>query len=171
MSPNPGTEMADEQAVKAARSKRGRGRPTTHGMTVMRRALAKLGTAKLDQRSAVAIAARRFKADLVRDLGGDVSRQQATIIELAARTWIMLEALDDWLMRQPTLVNQRRKAVLPVVMQRQALADALARNMVQLGLTRKAAPVESLHDYVRRRDATIASNTSGNGATASPAAA
>jgi hypothetical protein len=45
--------------------------------------------------SAVAVAARRFKADLTADLGGDPSRAQATLIELAARTWVIVETLDD----------------------------------------------------------------------------
>jgi hypothetical protein len=57
----------------------------------MRKAFTTLGTRRLDPRSAVAIAAKQFKADLVRDLGGDVSRPQETVIELAARTWIIVE--------------------------------------------------------------------------------
>lgn len=103
----------------------------------MRRALAKLGTGRLDRRSAIAQAARRFKEDLVRDLGGDPSAQQLAVIELAARTWIMLSALDDWLMRQPSLINARKKAVLPALRERQQLADSLARYMSQLGLERR----------------------------------
>src|SRR5437016_2868602 len=67
---------------------------TTHGFYQMRRALTKLTTRRLDGRSGVAVAVRRFKEDIVRDLGGDVSRQQETIIELAARTFVVIGVLD-----------------------------------------------------------------------------
>jgi hypothetical protein len=107
----------------------------------------------LDQRSAVAIAAKQFKADLVRDLGGDVSRQQETVIELAARTWIIVEALDDWLMRQPTLVASRKRAVLPVVLQRQQLADSLARMLDRLGLERRTKTIPDLTAYLAAKEA------------------
>jgi hypothetical protein len=38
-----------------------------HGLKTYRRALARLGTTKLDQRSAVAISVTHFKADVIRD--------------------------------------------------------------------------------------------------------
>jgi len=107
-----------------------------------------LGTKRLDQRSAVAVAARRFTADLTADLGGDPTRAQATLIELAARTWIMVEALDDWLMRQPSLVLHRKRTVVPVLLQRQQLADSLARTLERLGLDRKARDVTDLQTYL-----------------------
>ncbi|MCW5891590.1 MAG: hypothetical protein KIT14_13975 [bacterium] len=128
----------------------------------MRRALAVLGTDRLDGRSAIAQAARRFKLDLVRDLGGDPSAQQLAIIEVAARTMLLLSSVDDWIMRQPSLVNARKKALLPAVRERQQLADSLARMLGQLGLARKAAPVESLDAYLARRAAETAAQNAQN---------
>lgn len=127
---------------------RGRGRPRVYGLSALRKSVTTLGTKRLDQRSAVAIAAKQFKADLVRDLGGDVSRQQETIIELAARTWIIVEALDDWLLRQPSLVAVRKRTALPVILQRQQLADSLTRTLERLGLERRAKPVQDLSSYL-----------------------
>src|SRR5262245_35542738 len=106
--------------------KRPRGRPTQHGLTQLRRSVTQLGTHRLDGRRAVAVAARRFKADVTRDLGGNLTRSQEAAVELAAQTWLVVGALDDWLSRQPSLVTRRRQ-LLPVVMQRQALADSLVR--------------------------------------------
>lgn len=113
--------------------------------------MTELGTKRLDQRSAVAVAARRFKAELTADLGGDPSRAQATLIEMAARTWIIVEALDDWLMRQPSLVLHRKRTVVPVLLQRQQLADSLARLLERLGLERKTRDVDTLESYVTRK--------------------
>lgn len=107
----------------------------------------------MDQRSAVAIAAKQFKADLVRHLGGDLRRQQITVIELAARTWIIIEALDDWLLRQSTLVAARKRAVLPAVLQRQQLADSLARMLERLGLERRLKTVPDLTAYLATKEA------------------
>jgi hypothetical protein len=41
--------------------------PPMHGLKTYRRALARLGTTKLDQRSAVDIGVKHFKADVIRD--------------------------------------------------------------------------------------------------------
>lgn len=129
------------------------GRPATHGATALRKAVTRLGTRRLDGRSTVAVAARRFVADLTADLGGDPSRAQATLIELAARTWIIVEALDDWIMRQPSLVLHRKRAVVPVLLQRQQLVDSLARALERLGLERRAREVPDLASYLAHRGA------------------
>jgi hypothetical protein len=121
-----------------------RARRPTHGLKVWRRALAKLGTTKLDQRSAVAIGVKRFMGDVVRDLGGDPSAQQLAVLEVAARTKIMLDAVDDWLLRQPSLLVVKKRSLIPALAQRQQLADSFTRHMQALGLERKAKPVEDI---------------------------
>jgi hypothetical protein len=60
------------------------GRPMKHGYDHMRRMLSSLTTKRLDGRSAVAVAVRGWKADIRRDLGGDLTRAQETILEAAA---------------------------------------------------------------------------------------
>src|SRR5438874_525044 len=107
-------------------SRRARGRPPAHGLSTLRRTVAQLTTRRLDGRSAVAGAVKRWKADLSADLGGDLTRAQQTLVELAAQTWVMVVSLDDWLLRQASLVT-RKRTVLPVLLQRQQLADSLAR--------------------------------------------
>jgi hypothetical protein len=66
------------------------------------------------------------------------------------KTKLLLDSIDAWLVKQPSLVNHRKRALLPVVLQRQQLADALARYMTQLGLERKAKQVLSLSDYLTK---------------------
>ena len=76
-------------------------------------------------------------------------RQDA--FDLAVRTRLLLDSIDAWLLTQPSLVNQRKRALLPVVRERQALADALARYLAQLGLERRAKQVPDLQSYLAAR--------------------
>jgi hypothetical protein len=41
------------------------------------------------------------------------------------------------LLTQPTLINERQRALLPVILQRQTLADGFTRYLSQLGLERR----------------------------------
>jgi hypothetical protein len=92
-----------------------------------------------------------WRGELVQDLGGDVSTQQAAVIDLAIRTKLMLDSIDAWLLAQPRLVNARKRTLLPVVRERQSLADALARYLGQLGLERRSRPVPNLTAYLASR--------------------
>jgi hypothetical protein len=86
------------------------------------------------------------------DLGGHTQfQQQAAIIDLAVKTKLLPDSIDGWLLAQPSLIDKRRRAVLPVVRERQALADALARYMAMLGLARQAPPLKSLEVYVAEK--------------------
>jgi hypothetical protein len=119
----------------------------------MRDSLRVLTTRRLDGRSRVAVAVKRFREDLAHDLGGDPSRAQQAIIEAAARTWLLLASVDDWLQRQPSIINAKRRTLIPVVRERVQLADSLLRHLQALGLERKARQVEDLHAYLGRRAA------------------
>jgi hypothetical protein len=123
------------------------GRPKTHGY----RELRDLVRRRVDGRSAVGVALRKFREDLLADLGGDPSRAQRTIVETAARSWLLLQSLDDWLASQPSIVNAKKRSLLPIVLQRQTLADSLLRHLTALGLERKPRPVESLEEYIARK--------------------
>ena len=129
------------------------------GLFTLKRALIDLGSKAIDGRSSVGVALRRWKADLVQDLGGDdsISTQQETLIELAVRSKIMLDSIDACLLTQPSLINARLRTLIPLVLQRQTLADGLAvlqrqtladglaRYLSQLGLERRRK-VKTLQD-------------------------
>jgi hypothetical protein len=81
--------------------------------------------------------------------GGPVHTvREAGIVELAVKSKLMLDSVDAWLLKQPSLVNARKKSLLPVVRERQQLADSLPRYMGQLGLERRKRPALSLQDYL-----------------------
>jgi hypothetical protein len=105
-SPAPEAEPTSPSIRSPARRKAGKRTYSRHGLTTLRKTITQLGTAKLDGRSRVAVAARRFKADLLADIGGNPSRAQETIAEMAARQWVLLCSLDDWIARQPSLVTK-----------------------------------------------------------------
>jgi hypothetical protein len=116
----------------------------------MRKTLRTLTTKRIDGRSAVAVAVRTWKADIRRDLGGDLTRAQEALLEAAAQGWVILSSLDDYIGRQPSLVTRKRQ-VLPVVMQRMQVAEALARHLERLGLGRRAQEVADLGKYLAQR--------------------
>jgi len=105
-----------------------------------------LGNKAIDKRTTLGKALAKWRADLIQDLGGDVSTQQAALVDLAVKSKLLLDSIDTWLLTQPSLVNARKKALLPVVRERQTLADGLARYLAQLGLHRrvKAASINDL---------------------------
>jgi len=49
---------------------------------------------------------------------------------------MLLDHIDAWLFQQRSLVNARAKTLLPVLVQRQAIADHLTRLLDKLGLDR-----------------------------------
>jgi len=108
-----------------------------HGLTALKRTVATLGGRVLDGRFAVARELREWRAGLERDLGGDLSTQERVLVELATTTKLLLGSIDSWLLTQKSLINARRKSVLPAVRERQGLAVELARIMGQLGLKRR----------------------------------
>ncbi len=114
-----------------------------HGLTTLKRAVRDLGGRVIDKRTALGRALAGWRAALVRDLGGieGLSTQQLALIDLAIRTKLMLDSIDAWLLAQPTLINRRKRSLLPVVRERLQLADALARYLTQLGLDRQ------VHDW------------------------
>src|SRR5262245_27274096 len=111
----------------------------SHGLISMKNALIRSKQVRLDMRFRTGKALVRWRLDLVADLGGEdaISTQQAALIELCVRSKLVIDTIDNWILSQDNLVNKSKKAVIPVVIQRQSLADGLARYLAQLGLERR----------------------------------
>ncbi len=91
-----------------------------------------------------------WRKELVDDLGGPdaISAQQSAVIELAVKSKLLLDSIDVWLLTQESLINKRKRALIPAVIQRQSLADGLVRYMTALGLERRAAKTKTLSDWL-----------------------
>ncbi len=124
-----------------------------HGITRLKAAVRRLGPRVIDRRTTLGKALAQWRADLIQDLGGPdaVSTQRAALVDLAVRSKLILDSLDAWLLSQPSLVNKRTRSVLPIVRERQALADGLARYLQVLGLDRVERPPLDLGQYLQRR--------------------
>jgi hypothetical protein len=119
----------------------------------LKRAVRELGSRTIDRRTRVGKALAAWCEDLAGDLGGvdQLSTAQKAIIEQAATTRLLLDSIDAWLVQQSSLVDKRRRALLPVVRERQSLADALVRYLTALGLGRKSRDVTDLASYLAER--------------------
>lgn len=111
-----------------------------HGLTTLKHAVNSIGNRLIDRRTMTGRALAQWRSDLIADLGGEVSAQQSALIDLAVKSKLLLDSIDAWLLTQRSLINHRRKAVLPVVRERQALADGLARYLSMLGLQKVVPP-------------------------------
>ena len=158
MQTSDGLEDKTEAGVPGLRRKRGwpKGRPRPgqrHNLKTLKRAVKELGARTLDGRTSVGRALATWRAQLESDLGGHdaLSAQQQSMIDVAMRTKLMLDSIDAWLLSQPSLINKRKRTLLPVVRERTQLADSLARHLSALGLERRAKPTRSLQDFLVTR--------------------
>lgn len=112
----------------------------------------------IDGRTRIGKCLMGWRDELIGDLGGQtaISTQQRALVDLVVRTKLMLDSVDTWLLTQPSLVNARKRSLLPVVRERTQLADAIARYLAALGLERRAKPVTPLHEYLANRSQGLA---------------
>jgi hypothetical protein len=143
----PGPIDGAKRAKKAAKMRHYR-----HGLAQMKAGITKLGSRAIDGRYRVSRALAQWRKELIDDLGGEdnISTQQRTLVELASTSKLLLGSIDAWLLSQPSLFT-RDKTLLPVVLQRQQLADGLARYLNQLGLERRHK-VKTLHEILDKND-------------------
>ncbi len=134
------------------------------GLNALKARVKVRGLNAIDKRTSAARALLAWRGDLVADLGGDgaLSAQQLALVDLATRARLYVDSLDAWLLEQPSLVLARRRAVLPVLVERTRLADSLARLLGQLGLARVPRPQKSLHELMAEHDARAARDQAGD---------
>jgi hypothetical protein len=102
-----------------------------------------------------------WRTDYINDLGGPetVSTAALTVLDKASTTDMLIRSIDAWIVNQPTIVNRRKRALFPIIMQRQTLVDSLARLLSMLGLERKEKPLPSLQEYFEQKTAEKDSQT------------
>jgi hypothetical protein len=110
----------------------------THGMYALKRAVQERGLEAIDGHSSLGRALREYRADLVRDLGGEqiLSAAELHLVDLAVRDRLLLDTLDAALTDRP-LFNRKRGAVVPALESRFRMADSATRRLQALGLKRR----------------------------------
>ena len=137
--------MTDVQAPQKDNPRR-----TTHGLVILKRAVNGIGNRLIDRRTVTGKALAKWRADLIHDLGGDISTQQSALVDLAVKSKLLPDSIDAWLLSQRTLVVYRKRTLVPVVRERQQLADGLAKYLGMLGLDRRSKEV-TLTDYIQEQ--------------------
>src|SRR5262245_587432 len=71
-------------------------------------------------------ALREWREAIIADLGGPdaISAQERVVVDAATTTYLLLSSVDRFLLEQPSVVNESRWQLFPVVLERQRLADA-----------------------------------------------
>jgi hypothetical protein len=112
-----------------------------HGLTTLKRGVNALGGRVIDKRTTLGKSLAKWRGDLIAELGGNdnISTQQAALIDLTVKSKLLIDSIDAWLLTQPTLINKCKRTLLPVVLQRQTLADGF-HYLSQLGLERRHKP-------------------------------
>ena len=126
-----------------------------HGLRGLMARVSARGLKALDGRSAGYRALVEWKAELLRDLGGEesLSTQEKVLVDLALRTKLFIDHVDLFLMEQESLVNKKRRSAYPILAQRNSLVNVLVNVMGQLGLERREKRVGSLAEYLEAREA------------------
>ena len=75
------------------------------GVWSLKAAVRLLGGRAIDRRTAVGQALEAWRDDFIMDLGGRdaLSTQQVALIDMAVKTKLMLDSVDAWILKQPTL--------------------------------------------------------------------
>lgn len=139
-----------------------------HGLTAPMVRVKLRGFRAIDRRTAAGREALAFRSELIAALGGEaeLSPQRRRLVDMAARAALLLDHVDAWLVAQRSLINARTRSLVPVLTQRQTLADHLARVLEKLGLDRAPKKVTDLTAYVRARYGSEHSQGSREGAPA-----
>lgn len=128
-----------------------------HGLKALKRRVRTRGLDALDRRSGAARDLVAWKEELVSALGGaaNITPQENALIEMIVRQRIFIDHVDGFLLSQETLVVKKKRAIIPVLRERQSLVDSFARLLGQLGMKRREKPIPSLHEYLAERGEVI----------------
>ena len=135
-----GGRLESEDLPKRPRgASKGDQRHLKSGIHAVTKLVKKLGADRsLDKRTAMAKALERWRQELINDLGGNdnISAQQRAIIDLAVKNKLILDSIDRWIFQQPSLIDKRKRALLPLCQGTTKHANGLAEYMDRLGLER-----------------------------------
>ncbi len=110
---------------------------------------------RLNRRTRAGKAVTQWENQFIDAMGGPdvLSPQLETVCRMAARTRLLLEVVDGFIATMESPIHRGKRALWPVIMQRQVLADALLRQLQAMGLERRAKRVPSVREYLASRTA------------------
>jgi hypothetical protein len=96
---------------------------------------------------AVFAAIRAIEEDL-----GDITAAKRLILDGIGRKLRDLFKLDAWLETLVSIVNKRKRCLLPAVVEKHRLLESIRRDLEVLGLERHAKQLPSIHEYMAQHD-------------------
>ena len=129
----------------------------TTAQTRLIAATTKLGSRAIDGRSSLFYAVKKWRRELVNDLGGEgnISTQQSALIVLLIKSKLLLDSIDAWLLTWPTLINKRKKSLFASRPPAPDLSRWVARSLAQLGLEHRHK-AKTLDDILNEEESVTA---------------
>jgi hypothetical protein len=126
--------------------------PKKANVTKLKAALKAVPLTAIDRRTTLGAEVFRRREQILSDKGGaeNVSELMLDLIDRYLRSTILLESIDSFLFQQTTLVNRKKKSLLPLVQQRTQLVDSSLRLAQAIGLER-VKPKRRFSEYVAER--------------------
>lgn len=128
----------------------------THGDTLLKQAVSKLGTRALDGRTTLAKELEAERQELIQALGGpsEVSPQEMAIIQMIAMKRVRRKPIQQWaLLNRDRLFDRRKHSLRPIALQLEQLEESEVRLLKELGLKRRAKQLPSLSEYLNANGA------------------
>lgn len=127
---------------------------TRHGMFAAMSRIKLKGLAVIDRRTLAARSLLGWRTELVNALGGpeSVTPQEMALVEAVSRTKAITEHIDAFILSQPSVVNRKRKALIPIIQQRSSVVNVMSNLLAQLGLERRPKKVPGLMEYLREQE-------------------
>ncbi len=141
------------ETVVSTETKRGKGAPKanhnaeTHGHYRRKLKLSSVSFDDLNFSSAGGeqLASRRL--ELIEHLGGKVSAVERRVIERICFSEYLTDHLDLHLAELgPKIINRRKRTLIPIVLQRDALVNTLTKLYDAIGYTPREKPAPTLHE-------------------------
>jgi hypothetical protein len=126
-----------------------------HDLAALKSRVKVRGLSAIDRRTSAARALLQWKAELLADLGGEanLSAQQRALVELSVRTRLYIDHADAWILAQDSIISKNRRALFPIVTQRNQLVESFSRLMTMLGIKRQPKPIPSISEYMNQPEA------------------
>lgn len=127
-------------------------RKPTHGAWGLKRAL---DTERLDMRSEAGQAIKRLRLQLEADLGGQesLSCQERILVDRIAKKVLIVEALETYALSRKSIFKRNGELIGCLGRHYLSYTEALRRDLLAVGLGRRAKDVPSLSDYLSDRAA------------------
>lgn len=125
-------------------------KPNTHGAWSLKRAI---NTGRLDMRSEAGQAIKRLQTRLETDLGGtdNLSTQERLIVDRIVKKVLIVEALETYALSRKSIFKRNGELIGCLGRHYLSYTEALRRDLLAVGLQRRAKDVPNLQAYLEAR--------------------